>query len=189
MSSGPVLKGASASATWQASDGQSGLKTDATGSTSLSTSAVGTQTATVPAGTAEDNVGHGSDAATCTYTVVYDFSGFFQPIDNKDAAGNYILNKAKAGSTVPVKFSLAGDQGLGILSGAPQTASIPCNASNSDVLEEYGTATVSGLKYDAAAGQYIYNWKTQSTWSGTCRQLIVKLDDGTSHRANFSFFK
>jgi hypothetical protein len=187
--SGTVLKGASASATWEASDAQSGLKTAATGSTSLSTSAVGTQTATVAAGAAEDNVGHGSDAATCTYTVVYDFSGFFQPIDNKDAAGNYVLNKAKAGSTVPVKFSLAGDQGLSILSGAPQTASVPCAASNSDLLEEYGTATVSGLKYDAAANQYIYNWKTQSTWSGTCRQLIVKLDDGTSHRANFTFFK
>jgi hypothetical protein len=185
----PVLKGASASATWEASDGQSGLKTAATGSTSLSTSAVGTQTATVPAGTAEDNVGHGSDAATCTYSVVYDFRGFFQPIDNKDAAGNYVLNKAKVGSTVPVKFSLAGDQGLGILSGAPQTASIPCTASNSDLLEEYGTATVSGLKYDAAANQYIYNWKTQSIPAGSCRQLIVKLDDGTSHRANFTFFK
>jgi len=22
-------------------------------------------------------------------------------------------------------------------------------------------------------------------WAGTCRQLVVKLDDGTSHRASF----
>lgn len=41
--------------------------------------------------------------------VVYKYSGFFQPIDNKDASGNYVLNKAKAGSTIPVKFSLGGD--------------------------------------------------------------------------------
>jgi hypothetical protein len=33
-----------------------------------------------------------------------------------------------------------------------------------DLIEEYSTATVSGLKYDATVnppiGQYIYNWKT-----------------------------
>jgi hypothetical protein len=32
--------------------------------------------------------------------------GFFRPVDNKDANSNYILNKTKAGRTVPVKFSL-----------------------------------------------------------------------------------
>lgn len=31
--------------------------------------------------------------------VVYKYSGFFQPIENKDASGNYVLNKAKPGST------------------------------------------------------------------------------------------
>jgi hypothetical protein len=185
----PVVKGAAASASWEAADGESGLKTDAAGKIPLDTATVGKQSASIPAGTATDNVGNESTAASCSYTVVYDFSGFFQPIDNKDAAGNYILNKAKAGSAIPIKFSLSGDQGLGILSGTPQTASVGCQASNVDALEEYGTATVSGLKYDAIANQYIYNWKTQAGWAGTCRQLIVTLDDGTTHRANFNFVK
>jgi hypothetical protein len=35
----------------------------------------------------------------------------------------------------------------------------------------------------------VYNWKTDARWAGTCRQLIVTLDDGTSHRANFNFVK
>ena len=126
----------------------------------------------------------------CSYDVDYNFSGFFQPVDNKDSSGNYILNKAKAGSVVPVKFSLGSDQGLNVLfSGFPQTASIPCTASSSDAVEEYGTGNVSSFKYDPVANQYIYNWKTDTKWAGTCRQLVVKLADDTYHRANFNFFK
>jgi hypothetical protein len=38
-------------------------------------------------------------------TVVFPFRGFFQPVDN------LALNVAKAGSGIPVKFSLGGDKG------------------------------------------------------------------------------
>jgi hypothetical protein len=31
------------------------------------------------------------------------------------------------------------------------------------------TAGDSGLSYDAATDQYTYVWKTDKTWSGTCR--------------------
>jgi hypothetical protein len=154
----------------------------------LSGGPVGSVTATCSG--ASDKAGN-SGSASVTYNVEYVWSGFFQPIDNKDPnTGNYILNKAKAGSVVPVKFSLGGDQGLNVLfSGYPQTASIPCTASSSDVVEEYGTGNVSSFKYDPVANQYIYNWKTDTKWSGTCRQLVVKLADNTYHRANFNFFK
>jgi len=30
-------------------------------------------------------------------------------------------------------------------------------------------------------------WETDASWVGTCRQLIVILNDGTQHRANFQF--
>jgi hypothetical protein len=184
----PVVLGNGASAHWSASDAHSGLATASTGDVALDTSSVGSKTAAAP--TATDHVGLNSDPASCVYGVVYDWHGFFQPIDNRDAAGNYILNKAKAGSTIPVKFNLAGDQGLAIFPpGYPQTAQIACASSNSDAIEDYATGTVSGLKYDPVAKQYIYNWKTESRWAGSCRQLIVKLDDGTYHRANFNFFK
>ena len=33
--------------------------------------------------------------------------------------------------------------------------------------------------------QYNYTWDTDRVWSGTCRQLIVLLRDGTEKRANF----
>jgi hypothetical protein len=30
-------------------------------------------------------------------------------------------------------------------------------------------------------------WQTEESWAGTCRELIVKLTDGTEFRARFSF--
>jgi hypothetical protein len=166
-------------------DATSHVATNAT--VSLSGGPVGAVTATCSG--AEDNAGN-TNTASVTYTVVYSWTGFFQPIDNG------VMNVAKAGSTIPVKFSLGGDQGLNIFWTAtagttyPNSGSISCAADpTADAIEEYSTATVSGLKYDATANQYIYNWKTASNYAGTCRQLIVRLKDGTYHRADFKFTK
>ena len=41
--------------------------------------------------------------------------------------------------------------------------------------------------YVKGNGRYSYVWQTTAAWAGTCRQLIVKLVDGTYHRANFHF--
>jgi HYR domain len=142
----------------------------------------GTTTVNCSATDAHGNTGTGSFKVA----VSYNWSGFFQPIDNG------VMNVAKAGSTIPAKFSLGGDQGLNILysSAYPSSGSLSCSAdSTTDAIEEYSTTTVSGLKYDSLAGQYIYNWKTTSSWAGTCRQLIVRLADGTYHRADFKFTK
>ena len=49
------------------------------------------------------------------------------------------------------------------------------------------TAGASSLSYDAATGQYSYTWKTENSWAGSCRQLIVHLIDGTDHIASFKF--
>ncbi len=43
----------------------------------------------------------------------------------------------------------------------------------------------SGLTYDPESAQYTYLWKTDRAWSTSCRQLVVGLDDGSTHRANF----
>ncbi|HJQ30040.1 MAG TPA: PxKF domain-containing protein, partial [Rubrobacter sp.] len=118
----------------------------------------------------------------------YSFTGFFQPIDN-----NGTLNSAKAGSTIPVKFSLGGDKGLNIFlnNQGPTTQKVACDTSAPvDTIEELSTATNSGLKYDPQANQYIYNWKTTSTYAGTCQRLTVTLADGTTVKsALFKFTK
>jgi Domain of unknown function (DUF4082) len=108
----------------------------------------------------------------------YNFSGFFQPVDSAPT-----LNVAKAGSAIPVKFSLGGDQGLGIFrAGYPRVTTVSCSASApTDAIETTVTAGGTSLQYDSAADQYSYAWKTNSNWAGTCVQFDLGLNDGSTH--------
>jgi len=56
-----------------------------------------------------------------------------------------------------------------------------------DPVEETVAISNNGLKYDAVSGQYVYGWKTEKSWIGTCRQLVLKFADGTTQTANFKF--
>jgi hypothetical protein len=145
--SSALVKGSAATAAWSATDSGSGIAGAAAGVISLDTSTVGSHAVAAPGGTARDQVGNESAASDpCSYAVVHARRGFFSPVDNKDAAGNYVLNRAKSGSTIPVKFSLGGNQGLSILpAGYPMSSQISCSQSSTDVIEDYSTATVSGL--------------------------------------------
>jgi hypothetical protein len=51
------------------------------------------------------------------------------------------------------------------------------------------SASASALKYDASTQTYRYVWKTDKAWAGTCRELNVRLHDGTDHVMNFKFSK
>ena len=54
-----------------------------------------------------------------------------------------------------------------------------------DAIEE--TVAAGGSSLSFGGGRYIYVWKTDKTWGGTCRQLVVKLHDNTEHRVTFRF--
>ena len=112
----------------------------------------------------------------------YTFTGFFQPVDNPPT-----LNSSKAGSAIPVKFSLGGNQGMVILARSyPVSQKVACDGGAPlDAIEETVSAGSSSLSY--SSGQYVYVWKTDKAWAGTCRTLTVKLADGTSHVAQFKF--
>jgi len=115
----------------------------------------------------------------------YNFSGFFPPVDNLSTQ-----NEVKAGSAVPVKFSLAGDQGLNIFAANyPASRQISCDttAQTTAIEEAELTTSNSGLSYDSDGDQYKYVWKTLKSWKGTCRQLTLKLDDNSEQKANFTF--
>jgi hypothetical protein len=179
----PVVLGSIVSAGWTAADAESGLATPASGSVPLDTSSVGTKSASAP--TAADNVGHSAGAA-CSYSVVFDFRGFFRPVDSPP-----ILNVVRAGSAIPVKFSLSGNQGLDIFAlGYPVSYGVDCDSSAPlDTVEQTVTAGGSSLSYDAGVDQYVYVWKSDKAWAGTCRRLDVTLVDGTRHVAHFKFVK
>ena len=118
---------------------------------------------------------------------VYDFAGFFSPVDS----GVGVFNVVKAGRAIPVKFSLNGYQGLDtdiFVPGYPKSTPIVCLTGPVVDINEIPTVTAGGssLSYDATDGQYTYVWKTDKYWTG-CRQLIVKLIDGTYQSANFTF--
>jgi predicted extracellular nuclease len=113
----------------------------------------------------------------------FDFSGFLQPINNLPD-----VNSEKAGSSIPVKFSLAGFQGMDVIvAGYPQSQSIACDNSSSGSSLATNTAGNSGLSYDADEDQYVYVWKSEKSWAGTCRRLVVLLIDGSYHYADFNF--
>ena len=135
--------------------------------------------------TATDKAGN-TRTASFKVTVNYKWSGFFQPVDNLP-----ILDQVKAGSAIPVKFSLNGNMGLNIFeTNYPASKAIVCDSTASvDAIEATVTAGGSSLTYDSIANQYIYVWKTDKLWSNSCRQLVVKLIDGTTHYANFKFTK
>jgi hypothetical protein len=173
-----VLLKSTVSATWTASDAQSGLSTSASGSIPLDTQTTGSKKVTA---SASDNVGH-TTSVECNYRVIFDFGGFFKPVAN---APTY--NLWTAGDNVPLSFSLAGNQGLAIFAaGYPEAAEIDC-ATTPSLETGVATTSVRGLTYVKGSDRYSYSWRTTAAWAGTCRQLIVKLVDGTYHRVNFRF--
>ena len=95
------------------------------------------------------------------------------------------------GSEVPIKFSLGCDRGLAIFApGYPQSAPIACSgAVTVDDVEETSSAGGHSLSYDPATHQYVYVWRTEKAWAGSCRLLRVKLADDNVHDAYFTFTK
>jgi hypothetical protein len=146
----------------------------------IDTASVGLKTFTI---NAADNAGN-TKSVQVSYRVIYNFTGFFQPVNNLPN-----LNIATAGSAIPVKFGLTGYQGLGIFApGYPVSGQIACDANEpGSIIEETVNAGGSSLSYDASAGQYNYVWKTNKAWVGTCRILDVRFIDGTDHFAKFRF--
>ena len=178
---GNVLQNSIGSVNWTAQDAHSGLASAASGSVALVTNTIGSHTVYSPA--PSDNVGHTGDAAACPYNVIYNWTGFFHPVDN-----NGVFNTVKAGQSIPMKFSLGGNQGLNILSaGYPKSERVNCDASAPTDVIETVTAGNSTLTYDALANQYIYVWKTEKAWAGTCRVFHLGLNDGTDRLAYFYF--
>lgn len=103
----------------------------------------------------------------------YSWSGVLQPL-NSDGS-----SVVKAGSTVPVKFMLTGeDAGITDLTATLSFANVSgsgvgdLNAANTKV---YGGG--SQFRFDPASGQYLFNWSTKGLAAGSYR-LFIDLGDG-----------
>ena len=124
-----------------------------------------------------------SAVASAMVSVVFNWSGFFAPVANAPE-----LNVARSGSAIPVKFSLGADQGGAIFStGFPVSLHVDCATGTPLDSSPTTNPGASGLNYDQDAQQYVYVWQTRTSWSGTCRRLVLRLSDGTIQEALFRF--
>ena len=136
--------------------------------------------------TAQDAAGNvGSDVQTVS--VLFNFSGFFPPVDNLPA-----VNRAKAGQGIPIKWQVSDGNGgfvsdPGVVQGI-RFATVGCDTGA--ILNGPGNAESkgrSGLRYDPTGRQFVFVWSTPGTLAGQCAEFIVNLSDGSSHRARFTF--
>lgn len=75
----------------------------------------------------------------------------------------------------------------GFDAGYPRSERIDCaTGSTLDDVEQTVTAGESSLSYNPGDDRYTYVWKTEKAWAGTCRRLVVGLNDGSKHTADFA---
>jgi hypothetical protein len=131
--------------------------------------------------TATDNAGN-SATATVQYTVFYGFTGFSAPVDNPP-----VLNVAKAGQSIPLKWRLVDANGTPVpdLAGVTVTAvSMSCSLGTTpDQIEEYA-AGGSGFQ-NLGNGYYQFNWKTPGGYANSCKTLKLDLGEGTGRDTAF----
>jgi hypothetical protein len=139
---------------------------------------LGTTTVTC---TATDKAGNEGEE-TFTVTVTAAWSNFLQPV-NADGSSNF-----KLGSTVPVKFQLTGaSTGITNLVARLYIQRMGAGSAGSE-LEAISTsnATTGNLfRYDATAGQYIFNLGTKTLSTGTYK-LRIDLGDGVLRTVNIT---
>jgi hypothetical protein len=149
----------------------------------VDTGSVGPREFTV---SAADGAGN-TASATARYRIVYDFEAFLWPVRNRPKVNTWV-----AGRPVPIRFELGGNQGLDVIEdGWPQVAVVGCDFA--DEPERGDPAQhprwFRELVYRRRKQRYVFLWKTDRRWAGTCRQFMLKLKDGTVRRADFKFVR
>lgn len=129
-----------------------------------------------------DMVGLAPHTSSCGTVEPYPFNGFAPSVANLPQT-----NAENAGRTIPIKFTVTGsdaDLSTVLAAGYPQSAPVSCSSPGALTS---GTATSpTSVSSGRSGDDYNYLWQTDKSWTG-CRELIVKLVDGSYHRALFSF--
>jgi MBG domain len=136
----------------------------------------GTQTLSVIFTPADGNYTGASQSVIIT--VEQGFKGFHPPVKNAPT-----MNVVSAGSTVPIKFTLAEYMGLQVLRSVPTSIPVQCGSGPEYTIPSSilpGGLSVQGYNYT-------YRWRTDPSWAGTCRKFIMTLADGSTHEAMFRF--
>jgi dipeptidyl aminopeptidase/acylaminoacyl peptidase len=108
----------------------------------------------------------------------FDLRGPLAPVDAAP-----VVNTARAGTVIPLRFSLGGNQGLDVLAGPPQVAPASCGNRRDEVELILPSLPFlrSALAYDPRSQQYVYLWATDRSMRG-CRALTLTFRDGSTLR-------
>jgi HYR domain len=139
---------------------------------------LGTTTVTCKATDAAGNTGE----KQFTVAVTAAWSNVLQPV-NTDGSSIF-----KLGSTVPVKFQLTGaSAGISNLTARLYLQRVSAGGTGSDIeaISTSNATTGNLFRYDATAGQYIFNLATKTLSAGTYK-LRIDLSDGVLHTVNIT---
>jgi hypothetical protein len=146
---------------------------------------VGTFTVTA---TATDRLGN-TTTETLQYRVVYQWGGFFQPIDDPVRQADADVSVFKAGSGIPVRFALTGPDGQVIRPVSAPTWLTPTKgAATSLPVDEtvHSLPGDSGLTYRFTDDRWQYNWRTDGEQAEFYWRIGVRLDDGETHHVTIA---
>ena len=167
-------------------DSLSGVDTNATATTTGGQpSGVGSYT--VSCGGGKDKAGNAASAVTATYTVIYRWDGFLQPINDTAHQVGLATSIFKGGSTVPVKFQLKRADGTVVQAAAAPLWITPLKGAKvSDAVDEsiYSDPITTGTTYRWDGDKYIYNWGTDKSQTGYYWRVGVKFDDSQTYYVN-----
>ena len=147
----------------------------------------GLQTTPVPAGAAAKFTATTSGGYTVTQTAgaaLRTFVGFDAPVDDLG-----VVNEVKAGRAIPLKWKVTTAAGAPVTTIAAATvtaAAVPCAAGAAVDAVEETLADGSGLK-NLGNGSYSINWKSPTSYAGTCKRIRVDLGGGLAGTALFRF--
>lgn len=97
------------------------------------------------------------------------------------------LNDVKAGSNVPLKWTLVNDDGTPVTSPTNVTASLTrLDCQTGELAGDPVGVAMSGPK-NQGEGRYHLNWKTPKSYSGTCQALTLDLGEGRQLTVQFAF--
>ena len=138
--------------------------------------------------TPADTANYNGMSKDVTINVLYNFSGFFQPVDILPA-----LNTASSGQAIPLKWRITdvfGNPVTNLTNVVVTAANLSCPLGMTvDQVEEYTTGS-SGL-LNQGGGYYQFNWKTPKTYAKSCKTLMLDLGEGQGmeRTALFQFTK
>jgi hypothetical protein len=141
--------------------------------------AVGSHTVTA---TAKDKAGNTASDSRGYTVLAWTLKGFYQPVDMGG-----VLNIVKNGSTVPLKFEIfVGSTELTDTANVKSLTSAKVNCDGTAPVDEIEATATGGtsLRYDATAGQFVYNWQTPKT-AGVCYRVTMTTQDASSLVALF----